>query len=318
MSAEDINTGNGPTIISRLKNWTPVILSCIVGLVLLVSGLQKAFGVDLFIRQIRDYDIISNPLLIIMGAWALITLECALGAALTVNFQPKIAVPLGGALFLIFVAATGWAWYTGATDDCGCFGSWVERTPQEAMLEDLVILCFVVIAWKWNRSFKKWPHFLKEFFVAIAFFAGLSLPIIAGPVIDRITSALTGPAKEGFEPFVLDFPEKDLSSGKHIIIIMATDCPHCKEEMENLDKIAEDSELPDVISFVMNNKEQRDDFIFEFEPAFEIYQIKDDDYWRLLGDGEIPRIILVNEGLIVKKWDLVTPDLDVLKAAAAR
>ncbi|MBN1905150.1 MAG: hypothetical protein JW927_08640, partial [Deltaproteobacteria bacterium] len=97
MSAEDINTGNGPTIISRLKNWTPVILSCIVGLVLLVSGLQKAFGVDLFIRQIRDYDIISNPLLIIMGAWALITLECALGAALTVNFQPKIAVPLGGA-----------------------------------------------------------------------------------------------------------------------------------------------------------------------------------------------------------------------------
>jgi hypothetical protein len=69
-------------------------------------------------------------------------------------------------------------------------------------------------------------------------------------------------------------------------------------------KIAEDKGLPDVIAFVMNNKEQRDDFIFEFEPAFEIYQIKDDDYWRLLGDGEIPRIILINDGIVIKKWDL--------------
>jgi uncharacterized membrane protein YphA (DoxX/SURF4 family) len=54
---EEINTGNRATITDRLKKWIPVILSCIVGLVLLVSGLQKAFGIDLFIRQIRDYQI---------------------------------------------------------------------------------------------------------------------------------------------------------------------------------------------------------------------------------------------------------------------
>ncbi len=318
MLTEEINTGNRATITDRLKKWIPVILSCIVGLVLLVSGLQKAFGIDLFIRQIRDYQIIVNPLLIILGAWALITIECCLGAALTVNFQPKIAAPLAGILFLIFIAATGWAWHTGATNDCGCFGSWIERTPKEAMLEDIVLFCFLMISWKWNRSFKKWPHFAKEFLVAIAFFAGLSLPLIVGPVIDRITSSLTTPAKEGFEPFVLNFPEKDLSHGKHIVILMATDCPHCREEMENLNKIAEDKGLPDVIAFVMNNKEQRDDFIFEFEPAFEIYQIKDDDYWRLLGDGEIPRIILINDGIVIKKWDLTPPDINSLKAAAAR
>ncbi|NLA75009.1 MAG: hypothetical protein GX846_06035, partial [Deltaproteobacteria bacterium] len=243
---------------------------------------------------------------------------CCIGAALTVNFQPRIGVPLATMLFIIFIAATGWAWYAGTTDDCGCFGSWVERTPKEAMLEDMIILCFLLISWKWNSSFKKWPYFMKEFLVAIAFFVGLSLPLTVGPVIDRITTALTGPAKEGFEIFKLDFPEKDLSVGKHIIIIMATDCPHCRDVMDSLNKIAEEKDLPEVISFVMNNKEQRDDFIFEFDPAFEIYQIKDNDYWRLLGDGEIPRIIIINDGIVIKKWDLVLPDLNSLKAAAAR
>jgi thiol-disulfide isomerase/thioredoxin/uncharacterized membrane protein YphA (DoxX/SURF4 family) len=316
VTTEMTNPDKRAISISRFKTWVPVILSTIVGLVLLVSGLQKSFEIDLFIRQIRDYQIIANPLLIILGAWCLITFECCLGAALAVNFQPKIAVPLGSLLFLIFMAATGWAWHTGATNDCGCFGSWIERTPKEAMLEDVVLFCFLMIAWKWNRSFRKWPHFMKEFLVAIAFLLGLSLPLIVGPVIDRITSALTGPAKEGFENFVLNFPEKDLSVGKHIIFIMATDCPHCRAEMENLNKIAEDKELPDVIAFVMNNKEQCDEFIFEFEPAFKIYQIKDDDYWRLLGDGEIPRTILINDGLVIKKWDLTPPDIDTLKAAA--
>ena len=137
MVTENINSDNGPTISNRIISWVPIILSGIVGLVLLISGLQKAFEIDLFTRQIRDYEIITNPLLIIFSAWGLITFECCLGTALIINFQPKIAVPAGGLLFLIFIGATGYAWATGVTDDCGCFGSWIERTPQEAMLEDL-------------------------------------------------------------------------------------------------------------------------------------------------------------------------------------
>ena len=119
LSTENFNSGNALNSSNKFKTWTPVILSIIVGLVLLVSGFSKAFGIDLFIRQIRNYQIITNPLLIIFVAWGFIIVECCLGAALTVNFQPKIAVPAGGVLFLIFIGATGWAWATGVTDDCG-------------------------------------------------------------------------------------------------------------------------------------------------------------------------------------------------------
>jgi uncharacterized membrane protein YphA (DoxX/SURF4 family)/thiol-disulfide isomerase/thioredoxin len=304
---------------NRIKTLLPIMLSSIVGLVLLFSGLQKAFAVDLFIRQLRDYEIIADPLLIIFCAWGLIALECCLGAALLVNFQPKIAVPLGGLIFLIFIAATGYAWATGVTDDCGCFGSWIERTPKEAMIEDIFFLAALMIAWKWNRKFKNWRFFKKEFVVAIAFLTGLSLPITAGPLLDRINTAITGPAKEGFEHFVLDsIPGRDFSAGKHVVIVLATDCSHCRAEMDNLNMIAEDKDLPDVVSVCMNNKKQREDFEFEFEPAFEIYQIPDNDFWRLLGDGEIPRTILVNDGIVVKKWDFAAPDLDELEAASGK
>ncbi|MBN2417903.1 MAG: hypothetical protein JXL81_00830, partial [Deltaproteobacteria bacterium] len=119
MSTENINYGNAVINYDKIKTLVPVILSGIVGIVLLVSGLQKAFEIDLFIRQIRDYEIITNPLLVIFSGWALITFECCLGAALIVNFRPRIAVPLAGILFLIFISATGYAWATGVTDDCG-------------------------------------------------------------------------------------------------------------------------------------------------------------------------------------------------------
>ncbi len=319
MSTENFNSGNALTSSSKFKTWTPVILSIIVGLVLLISGFSKAFGIDLFIRQIRNYQIITNPLLIIFVAWGFITVECCLGAALTLNFQPKISVPAGGFIFLLFIGATGWAWATGVTDDCGCFGAWIQRTPKEAMVEDIFLFAALMIAWKWNRSFKKWPFYLKEFLIVIAFLAGLSLPLIAGPLLARITTAVTGPAKEGLEPFVLkNFSQKDLSVGKHIIFILSTDCSHCRAEMDHLNMIAEDKSLPDVIGLCMNDKKQIDEFKLDFDPAFEIYRIPDDDFWRLLGDGEIPRTILINEGTIIKKWDFAAPSIDELKAAAAK
>jgi len=319
VATENIHSGNGPTISNRIKSWVPIILSSFVGLVFLASGLQKAFEIDLFIHQMRDYEIITHPLLIIFSAWGLVAFECCLGTALIINFHPKIAIPAGGLLFLIFIGATGYAWVTGVTDDCGCFGSWIERTPKQAMLEDLILFAALMIALKFNRSFRNWPFFMKEFLTAMAFLAGLSLPITVGPLLDRINTAITGPVKEGFEPFVLkDFSHKDLSVGKHIIIVLATDCSHCIAEMDNLNMIAEDKTLPEVISVCMNNQKEIEDFISDFDAAFKIYQIADDDYWHLLGDGEIPRTILINDGIIVKKWDFAAPNIDDIRAVSGK
>lgn len=302
-----------------IKKWGPFLLAILVGLVFLASGLQKAFGVDLFILQIRDYEIISSPLLIILSAWGLIALECFLGTALILNFYPKLVAPVAGFIFLVFIAATGYAWATGVTDDCGCFGAWIERTPKQAMIEDLFLLAAVMVSWIWSRDYKKWPFYLKELIVGIALLSGLAIPVTAGPLLNRLSAAISGPVKEGTEPFVLEnFEPRDLSTGKHLILIMATDCSHCIAEMESLDMIGEDKDLPETIAFVINSENHIEDFNFEFDPAFEIFKINDDDFWRLLGNGEIPRTLLIDEGIILKKWDFAPPEIDEIKAALAR
>jgi hypothetical protein len=42
--------------------------------------------------------------------------------------------------------------------------------------------------------------------------------------------------------------------------------------------------------------------------------VPDDDYWRLLEDGKIPRTILVDNGIIIKKWDFAFPDIESIKS----
>lgn len=315
MSEQKINSNSDSFFSKFIKNRLPVILPGLIGLVLFISGLQKSFEVDLFIRQIGDYDIISNPALILLGAWGIIIVEFCLGTALIINYRPKIMIPPAVLLILIFISATGWAWYTGATDDCGCFGSWVERTPAEAMVEDIIFLGFLLVGWIFNKTSRSWPFHLKEGLIVLAFISGFTLPLLTGTLPDRINRLISGPVEEGSEVFKLeDFSSHDLSKGRYLVVVMATDCSHCRALMEDLIYIGDDDELPPVIALVMNDEEQREDFIDEFELEFGLYQVPDDDFWRLLEDGEIPRTILIDNGIIIKKWDFAFPDIESIKS----
>jgi len=301
LSEQKINSNSASFFSKFIKQRLPAILTCLVGLVLLVSGLQKSFEVDLFIRQIGDYDIISNPVLILLGAWGIIIVEFCLGTALILNYRPKIAIPPAVLLLLVFIGATGWAWYTGATDDCGCFGSWVERTPAEAMIEDIVFLGFLLFGWVFNKTSRNWPFHLKEGLLALALIIGFTLPLLTGTLPDRINRLISGPVEEGKEIFNLHgFSSHDLSKGRYLVVVMATDCSHCRALMEDLIIIGDEDELPPVIALVMNDEEQIEDFIDEFDLEFGLYQVPDDDFWRLLEDGEIPRTILIDNGIIIQ------------------
>lgn len=143
---------------STHRGWrynVPRLIAGAVGIVLLSAAFIKMMDMDLFIRQLRDYGIISNYLLLSISARGLIALECTLGAGLLLFYRPKLTLLLTSALLLIFVGASGWAWLTDATKDCGCFGAWVKRTPAEAMIEGLILLALTVIAWAIYRPSRK-------------------------------------------------------------------------------------------------------------------------------------------------------------------
>ena len=106
--------------------WIARFLAGAVGIVLLVAGVLKAVDLELFIRQIGDYGIIYERVILVVSAWGMIVLECGLGAGLLVLYRPRVTLPLAALLFLVFAGATGWAWLTGnlTSSEKACGRNW--------------------------------------------------------------------------------------------------------------------------------------------------------------------------------------------------
>ena len=296
--------------------WVPRVLAGAVGLILLIAGLVKAMDMDLFIRQMRDYGIISQHVLIALSAWGLIALECALGIGLLIFYRPKIILTLTSLLWIAFLGATSWAWVTGATEECGCFGAWVEYSPAQAVMENLILLVATLLARAWYKESHRPQSRVKAWCVAISFLIGAGLPLALGFPLSRITQSPWENIETELSKLQIKGLEGvDLSRGSHLIIIMDTDCEHCKEALPELDALAEATDLPSVTALCPNDESARTRFIEEFQPAFPLGQIEENVFFRILGLGDVPRTILVKDMRVQGVWDRHVPDRELIEAA---
>jgi len=296
------------------QSWIPRFLAVGVGLVLLIAGILKGMDIQLFIRQIRAYGIISGRSVLIVSAWGLIVLECGLGAALILLYRPRILMPLTALLFLIFTGVTGWAWTTGATQDCGCYGAWIQHTPGQAVIENLVLLAATVLAWMGYRHMQKPQTRVKAWAVTIACLLGLALPLAFGLPTWGINNS--DPELPEFDPIrVHGFGDVDLNTGGYLIVLMGTDCVHCQEAIPELNMLAEDADLPMLIALCTSEEADCIEFTEAFLPVFPIGHISEDLFWRLLSDGDMPRTILLQDGHIRHVWDQTVPTRNDIQAA---
>ena len=300
--------------IAAWHRWLPRLLAIGVGLVLLVAGVLKGLDIQLFIRQIRDYGIISGRPVLIASAWGLIVGECGLGVALIFFYRPKIVMPLTAILFLIFAGVTGWAWATGATENCGCYGDWIQHTPGQAVIENLVLLAATVLAWIGSRHNPTPRTRIKGRAVIIACLIGLAMPVAFGLPTWEMNHA--GPEPPRFGPIqVRGLGEVDLNVGGYLIVLMGTDCLHCQEAIPDLNSLAQDPDLPMLIALCTSEEADCVEFTERFLPIFPIGHISDDLFWHLLGDGDLPRTILLQEGRTRHVWDQIVPTRDEILAA---
>ena len=278
-----------------------------LGLIFITAAISKSANVALFIRQIRDYGIVVYPLALAAGAWGLIALEFSLGVALLIHYRSRLILTITGALLMLFLGASGWAWFTGTTDACGCFGSWLQRTPGEAFLESMILLFLTVLglacyddSTALNNRFKPWA-------IACALLIGLALPAVSGFPLSKIGVSRANEFDLD-QVYVQGVGLLDLEQGGHIIVLTDTECLHCRESVPDLNILAEAEDLPPLIALCTNDEEKRVRFVEEYEPVFPIIQIREDDFWRLLGDGDIPRTMLVRDRRLERVWDETIPD----------
>jgi hypothetical protein len=309
MTQEKITSSQRLFKANKWQWWVPRVLAGAVGLILLIAGLLKGTDMELFIRQIRYYGIISHYILLTISAWGLIVVECTLGAALLIFYRPRLTVPITAILLVMFLGVNSWAWLTDATKECGCFGAWLKRTPGEGVLEGLIMLASLVPAWVWHKRFQRPPTKTKAVAVVIACLMGLVLPVAFGFPISKINKfqSKTDETELGHLE-IQGLKNVDLSRGDYLVILMDTDCEHCREAVPELNNLAEGKDIPTLIALTPNEDGKRKRFIEEFQPVFPIGQISEDDFWRLLGEGDIPRIILLHDRRVQRIWDGKVPD----------
>lgn len=290
-------------------NWWSFRLSAgIVGLVLFTAGFLKSISMERFVVQLRDYGIVWDYGLLVISAWTLIILEYALGVALILSYRPRLIFPLTVAFLLVIQGVNGWAWFNNTTQECGCFGVWLKRSPGEAMVETLVLLAMTVFAWivlKHNRLIltraKAWA-------VIGASLLGLILPVTFGFSITQIGQSQWKRVQA--EVNRLDLKGMNyinLRHGTYLIVLIDTDSPDCQVAVPELNILSEKSDFPSVIGLCANKEGQQKIFVEDFQPTFRMGRINENAFWRLFAEGEMPRSILVYELQVRQVWDGALP-----------
>jgi F0F1-type ATP synthase assembly protein I len=302
---------------SAWRSWTPRLLSGAVGLILLAAALLKAMDMELFVRQMRDYGILYDRVILVASAWGLIVVECGLGAGLLVCYRPRVTLPMTALLFLVFAGAKGWAWLTGATEHCGCYGAWLQLTLGQALAENLILLAAIAFAWRGHQRMQGAHNRAKAWAVTMACISGLVLPVLFGFPTSAINR--TQPKELRIGPIeVHGLGHVDLNKGGYLIVLMGTDCFHCQAAIPDLNVLCDTPDLPPLIALCTSEEAECIEFVEEFQPIFPIGHISDDLFWRLLADGDLPRIILLHDGYTKKVWDKTVPDEDAIKLELSR
>jgi len=324
METEQIVT---PGDIQQSSSWRAVsarVIEAVIGAVLLAAGLIKAYQPLDFIQQITDYKIITAPTPVKLIAWVMIAVECALGAALIAGYRRRVAVPAAGALFLVFLATLGWAWYSGATADCGCFGSWVKRTPAQAFLEDALMLGAIGAARMLNRNeparYRPWRLVV----VAVAMITGLAVTAWATHSPRQSNDPLVrlraqAQQESPFRDLKISDLAEDVRKGFYLVALIDTGCEHCQASVPALNNVyAQRESLPPLVALCSNEAGEVARFQQKFGARFPIGRISPADFTRLFERGKPPRIFLLRDGAVVKIWDGVVPPEAEIKSLHSR
>jgi hypothetical protein len=292
-----------------------------MGLVFLLSG-----GVKIWEPVLFFWEAVPHVGLIGLGvytrelaqaAMSLGAVEWGLGLALICNWRPKVILPVVTALMAFFVVLVSLALYRGGGANCGCFGALIERTPGEALAEDIVMLGLLIFSWRvlLRHQVAEWSH--GRWVVIVGTVLALALTgVRLLPDLDRLRDS---DLRAGVRLSGINLKEVDLSQGLHLLELFSPKCAHCMREVPKLNEWSRTEGLPPLVglcSFAQDSSELKD-FRERLQPLYPTATISSTDFLRLTAGHGYPRLALVRDGEIVRVWEHnAMPTSDEIKAAA--
>lgn len=299
----------------------------IIGVVYIVAGAIKIWEPVLFYWEAIPYAQLlgivewESASAVAKAAIALGPLEFVLGWALLLNWYPRLCLPVATVLMAAFTALTAKAWHMGASIDCGCFGSLVERGPGEAAIEDGAMLAVLLFAWWGMRRSANaasaaggpnwwgaggapvWP--LASRMVLGVLVVGLAVGGVRFfPQLERTVQSdlKSGVRLSGLALKDLDV---DLMQGEYLLELFSPTCSHCKDAVPKMNALAQDPQLPRLIALTSFTQDspQVIDFKKQLQPRFDIATISLTDFRRLVFGHGYPRLAYIADGVVQQVWE---------------
>lgn len=293
----------------------------IMGALLVLSGVLKVWEPVLFYWELVPY----AQLLGVTQHWEMFAqagllvapFECFLGVALLANWRPGLVMPLAVALMAFFIGLMVWAWHLGATEECGCFGALVKRSPGEAAVEDVVMLALLLFGWwgAWKASAWRFAGGLVAGGTALALLVGVARFV---PNMERLehSDLLPGVRLSGLE---IQGVSVDITQGRYLIELFSPRCSRCLQSVPKLNRVDAATDLPPVIGLASFARESAAmvDFITASAPRYPIGTISKTDYFRLTWRHGFPRLAYVVDGVVRRVWEYNEfPTAEALRALA--
>ncbi len=283
--------------------WLGWAAAAIVGVIFLTAAFLKGADLALFATQITDYGL--SP-----SAWSapsavlLVILEGVLGVGLLLWFAPRVAIPATAALLLIFIAATAIGWARGDVTECGCFGRLAARGPGEVIVEDLVFLALLGIAWRLGPKSPPLPRARRCVAVGLILVA-LAWPWIGphAPVDRWVTGIGPGADLSGLSAEDLRLP---LEQGAVLVALVGPDCAACDASLPALEQIGQSEPGLRVAAIFAGDRAARRAWQLEHVPGFPVGHASQKalrQYYRRL-----PVVFRLQDGEVIQVWWGRAPD----------
>ena len=259
------------TPLRRVAPWIGHAARVALGLVFLMAGVLKMTDPAEFARQMSGYEIIG-PGLSALAAPLIIAFEIALGIALIAGLRPSVSAPVAAGMLIGFIAVEAYGISIGRTEACGCFGAYVQRTPGQVIVEDLLFLGLALMAWFLLRT---WQPRRARVILGVVIVSGIaSLALTAAspylPIDPWVTKLAEG-RPVGDLGLPGDLPP--METGLHIVALFEVTAPGAADLVDRLNDLIARPGSPGLLALTPSSGEEATAFFWSAVPDFDIHPI---------------------------------------------
>ena len=291
-----------------LKQSHAKIISFILGVFFIVSGIGKMLETHVFVSDVVSYGI---PEKLAQLGILVPTFEIVLGLMLLFFIRSKDMAIVSLVTLIIFTLGFAYGNIFEGVEDCGCFGAFeaLATPPWLSYLRNFILIAMAFLLMKNPIKSSsvvqqwQWASMIVALLVSGIWSGQTSVDPVVNSSGDGATNASS--ALEALNDPLLNknVSQTALSSvgtfeeGKrYLVFVFSPTCPHCWDATENVKSYKEIGLVDEIYGVVVQGAQGTPMYVERFKPNFEIKEIPQADILRLT--NAYPKIFFVTRNTV--------------------